>query len=165
MNVKEVLESQRLRIINSRRITLSGEINIMTSNIQESIIVNDDLFLKLNSYANSIKALYPYLKIETVRELHEITIKFFVYNKIFSDEKFLDNFQESLRNLLRNINRLNGLNVKLNICGEISTLSKMDKFRFINSGDEVYYKIIDTIFKNEFSRTVGKFIEKTFSKG
>lgn len=164
MNVKEVLEKQRLRIINTRKITLSGEINILTTNIQEFIIMNDDLLSKINSYSNSFNELYPYLKIEVVRELHEITIKFFAYNKIFSEEKFVDGFQENLKNLLCNINRFSGLNVKLNVYGEISTLSKMDKFRVINNGGEVYYKITDTIFKNELSRTAGKLIEKMFSR-
>lgn len=164
MNIKGFLEKQRLKIMNNRKITLSGEINILTSNIREVIITNDDLFMEINSYANILNTLYPYLKIESIRELHEITIKLFAYNENFSDENFFDGFQENLKNLLYSINKLSELNVKLNVYGEISTLSKIDKFRFINNRGEVYYKITDVILKNELSKTFEKLIEKIFAR-
>lgn len=164
MKTEEFIESQKNKIVNNSRLTISGEINIMTDDIKEAILLKDELYGKVCIYADSLSKVLPFIEVETVKELHEITIKLFSKDKSFNDDKFLDNLQQQLEILLENIYKNNGLSVKVNIFGEIKTWEKVDKFRVVNDKKDVYSKIIETVLQNKLSRTIGNFTRKIAGK-
>jgi hypothetical protein len=153
------IASPRKYIINSIyniRLNLSGEINILTKDITKSILIDDDMYIKSSSYANKLRINHPYINIDVVRELHELTIKLFSYNKKINNEDILNNIQADLEQLIDSICDTDGFNVRLNINGNIKTWYKVDKFIFLNNNHQICHKIIETIPLNDVSKIIGK---------
>ena len=164
MNIRKYLKTYLLRMIYNCRITVSGEINILTTDIKSSIIMNDDLFDKVTSYSNDLRILYPYVNIEVVKELHEITIKLFALNRLFTNDKYFENLQLNLSKLVKNVADTDGLNVKVNVNGNIRTWDKTEKFMLVNNKEVISYKITETIEMNKISKTIGLLINNIVCK-
>lgn len=145
-----------IKLINNVRCNLSGEINILTKDIKKSILIDDDMYAKASICAIKLRQKYTYIKIDVVRELHEITIKLFSYNKQIISEDILNELQTDLEILIDAICETDGINVKLNISGNIKTWYKVDKFIFLNNNHDICHKIIESSPLNDVSIMIGK---------
>lgn len=164
MNIKEYIKSSIHKFIFNSKITLSGEINILTTDIKNSIIMDDDLFAKIISYAQELRILYPFIKIDVVKELHEISIKLFTLNRLFLNINYLVGLEQNLGKLLTNILETDGIAVKINFNGQIKTWDRIDKFMLVNNKGIISYKITESIQQNELSKTVGKLVDNIMDK-
>ena len=135
---------------------VSFEINLLTKDITKSILIDDDMYSKSSIYANKLRLSHPYIKVEVVRELHELTIKLFSYNKQIINNDILNNLQTDLEHLIDSICEDDGINIRLNINGNIKTWYKVDKFIFLNNNHEICHKIVETIPMNGISILIGK---------
>jgi hypothetical protein len=121
----------------TKRLTLSGEISIGTNgrfggNIAE---IEDSL----TTIVAAIKQDNPFLKVQSKRDLYELNIRLFAYRKLIIDRSFLEKLRCQFQSLLDYGNRFEGLTLRLNVYGELLSLSKNEKFRFINKQAEVAF--------------------------
>jgi hypothetical protein len=164
MSIRELINNKSIELLQNSKITISGELNILTNDILQSIIMDDDLYDRATSYAQELRNKYPYMKIEVIKELHEITVKIFALNKLFNYQNFLDDLKGNLSKLVTSLLETDGINVKLNVNGNIRNWDKIEKFMLVNNKDVISYKITETIQLNEISKNVGKFVDKICCK-
>lgn len=164
IKVKEVCLRQLFKVAENSRITLSGEVNILTTDIANSILLDDELYLKTLTSAQNLRKLYPYIKIDVVKELHELTIKFFAFNRVFIEPHFMEILRVNLNELVVNIHETPGLNIKVNLNGQIKTWATIIKFMVIDNKNEIQYKITETLPSNGISKAMGRVVESTFGR-
>lgn len=164
MNIKTVLKNQIPHFIYLNKINIAGEITIQGEDILSGISGDEVLFGKIQFCTQNFTKSYPWLKVESVRNLHEITIKLFAYNKPFSDNAFLDKFSQDVEHLLKELSELESLSLKLNIYGDLNTLRKVEKFRCVNTGSNVYYKVTESVPKSTVSVAISDVVERVLGK-
>jgi hypothetical protein len=135
--LKKIARFLKNQITRVKRLTISGEINIGTSTGFEGNI--GEIEQGLAAIIEAIKKDNSFLKVQCKRELYELTVKIFAYRKLFIDRSFLESMRHHLQSLTDYICHFDGLKLRLNVYGEIYSLTKNDKFRYLNKQDEVIF--------------------------
>jgi hypothetical protein len=153
------------KTIRNARLNISGEINVLTTDITKAIMIDDTLYNLVSESVNKLSEVYPYMDISVSRELHELTIKLFAINTLFvNDDNFLEELQLNISNLIETITATNGLKVRVNFFGQVRTLAKIDKFMLVNNNNDIYCKITESSPQNILSIKTGELIDNYLLK-
>ena len=159
MNIYKIINEKINTFFINAELNLSGEINILESDHTKAIISDHDLYKKVVAGVDQLHNDYPYIEILASRELHEITIKFFVNSKIFPYKKnFFENFQFNVSELIDSFAKGTELKIRINFFGQVNTWENIEKFIIVNNNHDIYFKITECNKKNYLSNSIGKLI-------
>ena len=157
------------KVIRNYRLDISGEVNVLSTDMTKAIMIDDDLYNKVSSAVSTMKKDYPYIEISISRELHELAINFFSINEllIFEDNYF-ENFQSNISKMVNNIVTTDALKVRINFFGTLKSWPKLEKFIMVNNDKDIYFKITEAIPRGfvfiKFGELVEDFLLKHMSE-
>jgi hypothetical protein len=135
--LKKIARFLKNQITSIKRLTISGEINIGTNTGFKGNI--GEIEQGVATIIEAIKKDNPFLKIQCKRELYELTVKIFTFHKLFIDRAFLESMRHHLQSFMDYICHFDGLKLRLNVYGEMCSLTKNEKFRYLNKQDELIF--------------------------
>lgn len=128
-------------------LTLSGEIIIAPVSPTDKGAILDFDKTALNREMSNIRRKFPILKTECKNGLLEINLEFYCNETRTKNENFLEDFEQSLHNLVQVILSDERFSVRVNVFGKFETLKVIKEYRYLNKGDDVRFMIVDEIFK------------------
>jgi hypothetical protein len=94
--------------------------------------------------ATAFVKTHPTFKVTTVKGVGELDLKLFACDVYTAGTTFMEDFRADLEVLVGEILQNKDLTLRLNVFGDFSTLENMRKFRYLNKGEQVEYKITET---------------------
>lgn len=120
-----------------KRLTISGDISIGTNTRFTGNI--DEIGRFLTAITETIQKDNPFLKVQLKKDLYELNLKIFAFRKIIIDRWFLENLRRQFQALTDYSAGFDGLTLRLNVYGELHSVTKREKFRYINNQSEVVF--------------------------
>lgn len=143
MNLKSQFRYLYTKYIKNCRVTLSGEINILTRDLKESILLDEELYNDVLAAGKDAEFKIKYIRFETVKELHQISIKMFSFKALCDEENLFENLKFQLENLLNKVTR-DELVIRVNLSGLKYNWCLSEKFMIIYSNNEILYRVSET---------------------
>jgi len=128
-------------------LTLSGEILISPASPSNKGAIAQTDRIAISKSLAKIKRRFPYIRIENTNGLVEVVIKFFAHEARTNNDNFLDEFQNTTVDLVKEIFKEDIFAVRVNMFGKFETLHSIKEYRYLNKRDEVRYTIVDEVFK------------------
>lgn len=126
------------------RLTLSGDVSISSGSptvLYELIGEKRD---QVQQIIQELAEEYPFLKVAIKDGISESEISFFSYDAAMADDAFLEHFRGWLQRFSECVSE-NGKNVvTINFSGVICKVCQQQKFRILNKGMDIQYKITGT---------------------
>lgn len=147
------------------RLSLSGEINILASDINRAVMTDEGLFSNVASNLQPLRVSFPELDISLSKDLHELTVKFFAGNSLVTrDDVFLERFQASLIEFLRIIIQDDQFKVRVNFFGTSKSWQQISRFLIVNNGKDVYAKVTESVYRGTLPVLWGRVVDGIFLK-
>lgn len=148
------------KVIRNYRLDISGEINVLSTDITKAIMIDDDLYNKVSSSVSTLKKDYPYIEISVSRELHELAINFFSINELLVfEDNYFENLQSKISKLVTNIATTDALKFRINFFGSLKSWQKIEKFIMVNNDKDIYFKVTETVPRGFFFIKFGELVE------
>lgn len=148
MDHKNIVISNIMNHIGNQQLTISGEITIKNDLDDQIFVLENDIEQILDECIKRIKNRFSYLQIEKSKNLVEISLKVFCYEKFVNENKFLEDFRSFLSEILISVDNMK---CQVKISGKILDCNKIQSFIFLNKGKLVEYKILKEETLDNFS--------------
>ncbi len=125
------------------KLTLSGEITLASPVPSRLYELAGEPRRRLRELMEAFHEEYPFVAVEIRDTISEGRLCFFSYSSALADGQFLDHLQEWLAKLARAAGEEGAVVVTVNCNGQFSEGGHMKKFRFLNKGLDIQYKITD----------------------
>jgi hypothetical protein len=123
------------------RLTLSGDISVSSGSPTVLYELMGERREAVQNIIQEILERYPFLKIDIKDGITETEISFFSYDAAMDDASFLDNFKADLLRLARYLDEGGKASVTINFSGVICQVQDRQRFRMLNKGLDIQYKI------------------------
>lgn len=164
MNIKSKLFYIICKYMTNTRLTMSGELSVLTVDIRRSILNFDDLYIGICDAISEIKSHYKEIEVLVRKDTHQITVKFYSYKSIIHPDDYLDNLCASLSPLISKITNWDDIKCVLNIKGSITSWQAVCEFIIANNGINVDFRVISEERTSYLSNKTGVLFAFILSK-
>lgn len=164
MNIKSKFFYVIYKYLTNSKITMSGELSVLTVDIRRSILNFNDLYVDICNAVNEIELHHKELEVSVRKDTHQITVKFYSYKSIIYPDNYLDNLCASLRPLISKIICTEDVKCVLNIKGTITSWQLVSEFILANIGSVVNFRVISEERTGYLSNKIGFLLAFILSK-
>ncbi len=130
--------------VGNNRINVSGEIILNDVDPAKLLVLSETEEKRILDLVTTFVKTHQTFKVTTLKGVGEFNIKLFACDVYTAGTTFMEDFRADLEALVRELLQNKELALRLNVFGDFSTLENMRKFRYLNKGEQVEYKITET---------------------
>lgn len=130
--------------VGGQQLLLSGELVISSKQDTQLLRLSDNARALVNKIVSAMATEFPFLQIEKVENVVELSIKFFAYNRFIADAQFLEHFRSCAADAVQTINSCEELTSHFTANGTLTDSSKKQKFLYLSKATMVEYKVTES---------------------
>lgn len=141
----EKLTAEWKEYVGNNRINVSGELILNDADPAKLLVLSEEEEKRILGLVGDFAKAHQNFKVTTLKGVGEFDIKIFVCDVYTAKTTFMETFRDDLANFVHSLLENKNLVLRLNVFGDFSTKDTMQKFRYLNKGEQVEYKITDTL--------------------